>query len=62
MIDKENKKTLGEKTHEGKILIYCGGNILLLRRWCHAACVATYSSSSRVSVTRLVLRRTPSHT
>ncbi len=28
MIDKENKKTLGEKTHEGKILIYCGGNIL----------------------------------
>ncbi len=43
MIDKENKKTLGGKTHEGKILIYCGGNILLLR----------------VGFTRLVLRRTP---
>ncbi len=27
MIDKENKNTLGKKTHEGKILIYCGGNI-----------------------------------
>ncbi len=48
MIDKENKKTLGEKTHEGKILIYCGGNILLLRCWCHTSCVATYSSSSGV--------------
>ncbi len=59
MIDKENKKTLGKKTHEGKILIYCGGNILLLRRWCHTSCVATYSSSSGVGVTRLVLRRTP---
>ncbi len=35
MIDKENKKTLGEKTLEAKILIYCSGNILLLRRWCH---------------------------
>ncbi len=58
MIDKENKKTLGKKTHEGKILIYCGGNILLLRRWCQASCVATYSSSG-VGVTRLVLRHTP---
>ncbi len=46
MIDKENKKTLGEKTHEGKILI-CGINV-----------VATYSSFG-VGVTRLVLRRTP---
>ncbi len=55
MIDKENKKTWGEKTHEGKILIYCGGNILLLRRWCHVSCVATYSSSS----CGLVLRHTP---
>ncbi len=63
---KENKKTLGQKTHEGKILIYCGGNILLLRRWCHMSCVATYSSSSGVLccdvlllLRRLVLRRTP---
>ncbi len=48
MIDKENEKTLGKKTHEGKILIYCGGNILLLQRWCQASCVATYSSYSGV--------------
>ncbi len=33
-------------------------NVLLLRRWCHATCVATYSSSG-VGVTRLVLRGTP---
>ncbi len=59
MIDKENKKTLGKKTHEGKILIYCGGNILLLQCWCHASCVAMYSSSSSLRVTRLVLQHTP---
>ncbi len=57
MIDKENKKTLGGKTHEGKILIYCGGNILLLRRWCHTCCVATYSSSSGVFCCDILLLR-----
>ncbi len=55
MIDKENKKTFGEKTHEGKILIYCGGNILLLRRWCHTSCIATYSSSGVSCVAVLLL-------
>ncbi len=39
--------------------VLCCDILLLLRRWCHASCVETYSSSSGVGVTRLVLRHIP---